>query len=188
MPRRRPIQPQERSRSWKDQAEEILIEVRALYLASRDPRTPLLAKLVAVFVASYFASPIQLIPNWVPVIGYLDDLVVAIVGLRLIRRLIPPALTQEYLRRAREMNTPNTLPNAASALAVVGLFGLLVAMVVWTIIRFCAARSSTGWPHTGSLGTICPLNVVQYRPQNQATSAHSGSRGPCPAKHTSSSA
>jgi uncharacterized membrane protein YkvA (DUF1232 family) len=132
---RRTIEPEKHSRSWEAQAEELLIEVRALYLASRDPRTPLLAKLVAVFVASYFASPIQLIPNWVPVIGYLDDLVVAIVGLRLVRRLIPSMLMDEYLQHARELNTPNSLPNAAFALAIVGLFGLLMALVVWAIIH-----------------------------------------------------
>ncbi|HTF34433.1 MAG TPA: YkvA family protein [Myxococcota bacterium] len=137
MPPRRTIQPQGSEGSWKDHAQELLIEVRALYLASKDPRTPLLAKLVAVFVASYFASPIQLIPNWIPVIGYLDDLIVAIVGLRLVRRLIPLALMDEYLGQARERNTgPKTLPNAAFALAVVGLFGLLMTLVVWAIIHF----------------------------------------------------
>ena len=136
MPSRRTAPPQKRSTSWQDQAEELLVEVRALYLASRDPRTPLLAKLVAVFVACYFASPIQLIPNWVPVIGYLDDLIVAIVGLRLIRRLIPSLLMDEYLGRARQLTTPNSLPNAAFALATVGLFGLLMAMLVWAMIHF----------------------------------------------------
>ena len=136
MPPRRTIQPQGSEGSWKDHAQELLIEVRAFYLASKDPRTPLLAKLIAVFVACYFASPIQLIPNWVPVIGYLDDLVVAIVGLRLIRRLIPSLLMDEYLGRARQLTTPNSLPNAAFALATVGLFGLLMAMLVWAIIHF----------------------------------------------------
>jgi uncharacterized membrane protein YkvA (DUF1232 family) len=137
MPPRRTIQPQRSEASWKYHAQELLIEVRALYLASKDPRTPLLAKLVAVFVAAYFASPIQLIPNWIPVIGYLDDLVVAIVGLRFVRRLIPLALMDEYLGQARERNTdPKTLPNAAFALVVVGLFGLLMTLVVWAIIHF----------------------------------------------------
>lgn len=69
-------------------------------------------------------------------IGYLDDLLVAIVGLRLLRRLIPPMLMDEYRRRAREMNTSNALPNAALALAAVVLFGLLVAMTVWTTVHF----------------------------------------------------
>ena len=77
------------------------MEIRALYLASRDPRTPLLAKLVAIFVVSYAASPIQLIPNWIPGIGYLDDLVVAIVGTHLIHRLVPAALMDEYVQREK---------------------------------------------------------------------------------------
>lgn len=96
----------------------------------------MLARLVAIFVASYVASPIQLIPNWVPVIGYLDDLVVAIVGLRFVRRRIPPALMDEYRDQAGEMNTDlKALPNAAFALAVLGLFGLLITMVVWAILH-----------------------------------------------------
>jgi len=120
-------------RSWKDRVEKLLLEVRALYLASRDPRTPLLAKLVAVFVASYFASPIQLIPDWIPVIGYADDLVVALVGLRLVRRLIPPPLMEEYLRKAQE--TKPRGPSAGLALTVQGLFGLALALLLWTIVH-----------------------------------------------------
>ena len=137
MPVRRAIQPRRNEGSWQDQAQGLLIEIRALYLASRDRRTPLLAKLVALFVACYFASPIQLIPNWIPVIGYLDDFVVAILGLRLVRRLIPPALMDEFVARSGEMGSdPNALPHASLALAVVGLFGLLLAMLVWAIIHF----------------------------------------------------
>jgi len=120
--------------TWKDRVGKLLTEVRALYLAARDPRTPLAAKLVALFVASYCASPIQLIPNWIPGIGYADDLVVAILGLRLARRLIPPALLEEYVRRAQAMDSSG--PSAAVALTVLGLFGLVIALALWTILHF----------------------------------------------------
>jgi hypothetical protein len=97
----------------------------------------LLAKLVALFVACYFVSPIQLIPNWIPAIGYLDDFVVAIIGLRLVRRLIPPALMDEFVARAGETGSdPNALPRASLAFVVVGLFGLLMATLVWAVIHF----------------------------------------------------
>lgn len=134
---RRAIQPRRNEESWQDQAQGLLIEIRALYLASRDRRTPLLAKLVALFVACYFVSPIQLIPNWIPAIGYLDDFVVAIIGLRLVRRLIPPALMDEFVARAGETGSdPNALPRASLAFVVVGLFGLLMATLVWAVIHF----------------------------------------------------
>jgi len=131
------LQPLRNGRSWKDQAEELLVEVRALYLASRDPRTPFLARLVAVFVASYLASPIQLIPNWIPVVGYLDDLLVSLAGLWLMRRLIPPEQTEEFLALARETDAgPDLFPHVALALAVVGLCGLLIALIVRGVVHF----------------------------------------------------
>jgi uncharacterized membrane protein YkvA (DUF1232 family) len=139
MPLRPTLAPQEHPRSWRDEAEKLLVDVRALYLASKDPRTPLRARLVAVFVGCYLVSPVQLIPNWVPVIGYLDDFVVSVLGLRLIRRWIPAALMEEYRQAAEEMSTSRSGPNAALALVVTGLFGLLAAAAIWGLFR-CLRR------------------------------------------------
>ena len=71
-------------------------DVHALYLAARDPRVPWYAKAVAVAVAGYAISPIDLIPDFIPVLGQLDDLVIVPLGIVLAVRLVPPALMKEF--------------------------------------------------------------------------------------------
>ena len=71
-------------------------EVIALWIAARDARTPLAAKLVAGAVAGYALSPIDLIPDVIPVLGYLDDLLIVPLGIALAIRLIPTALMEEF--------------------------------------------------------------------------------------------
>jgi uncharacterized membrane protein YkvA (DUF1232 family) len=83
----------DRLRQW---ARAIKRDVHALWLAARDSRTPLVAKLLALVTAAYALSPIDLIPDFIPVIGYLDDLVLVPLGIVLVVRLIPPELMQEY--------------------------------------------------------------------------------------------
>ena len=71
-------------------------DVHALYLAARDPRVPWYAKAVAVAVAAYAISPIDLIPDFIPVLGQLDDLVIVPLGIVLAVKLVPPALMKEF--------------------------------------------------------------------------------------------
>jgi len=85
----------ERVRSWKR-------EGYALYYAARDPRTPWLVKLVAGAVVAYALSPIDLIPDFIPVIGYLDDLLLLPLGIWLALRLIPRPVMEDARRRAAE--------------------------------------------------------------------------------------
>src|SRR3954466_2024779 len=72
----------------------------ALYLAARDPRVPWYAKFVAACVAAYALSPIDLIPDFIPVIGYLDDIILVPLGIALAIRLIPPDLLAEHREAA----------------------------------------------------------------------------------------
>lgn len=90
----------------RDRARLLRTDVTALWLASRDPRVPLVAKVLAVFVVAYALSPIDLIPDFVPVLGYLDDLILVPAGIALAIRLIPPAVLQEHREVARA--TPET--------------------------------------------------------------------------------
>jgi uncharacterized membrane protein YkvA (DUF1232 family) len=76
--------------------------VHAAYLAARDPRVPWLAKILAVAVTAYALSPIDLIPDFVPVLGYLDDLLIVPFGIWLVVRLIPGEVMAEYRVKARE--------------------------------------------------------------------------------------
>jgi len=71
-------------------------DVHAIYLASRDPRVPWLAKVLAIAVAAYALSPIDLIPDFIPVFGYLDDLIIVPLGIWLVVRLIPEEIMVEY--------------------------------------------------------------------------------------------
>lgn len=81
---------------WKARVAALRTEIRALWLACRDPRVPRLPKLVAAGVVAYALSPIDLIPDFIPVIGYLDDLLLVPLGLALAVRLIPRDILAEH--------------------------------------------------------------------------------------------
>ena len=76
----------DRLKHW---AKQMKRDVYAVWFAARDPDTPLLAKLVALLVAAYAVSPIDLIPDFIPVLGYLDDLILVPLGILLVMRLVP---------------------------------------------------------------------------------------------------
>ena len=88
----------DRLKTW---ARSLKRDVHAIYLAARDPRVPWYAKALALAVASYTLSPIDLIPDFIPVIGYLDDLVIVPIGIWLVVSLIPPEVMAEYRSIAR---------------------------------------------------------------------------------------
>ena len=71
-------------------------DVHALYLASRDPRVPWYAKAIAIVVAAYALSPIDLIPDFIPVLGYLDDVILLPLGVLLVVKLIPTEIMAEF--------------------------------------------------------------------------------------------
>jgi uncharacterized membrane protein YkvA (DUF1232 family) len=101
-------------RAW---ARSIKRDVAALWLAARDPRTPWSAKTLAACVAAYALSPIDLIPDFIPVIGYLDDLIILPLGILAAVKLIPPRLMAEY-RAAAEMPLEAPASRVAAAFIV----------------------------------------------------------------------
>ena len=84
----------------KAKATQLKRELVALYLASRDPRTPWYAKTMIAAVVAYALSPIDLIPDFIPIFGYLDDLVLLPIGIWLAIRMIPPEILQDCRERA----------------------------------------------------------------------------------------
>lgn len=102
----------------KDWARSLKRDVIALWLAARDPRVPLGAKLVAGAVAAYALSPIDLIPDFIPVLGYLDDLLIVPAGIWLALRLIPPALMDELRSRSEAEAKPLSRGGAVAVVAV----------------------------------------------------------------------
>ena len=107
-------------------------EVIALWIAARDPRTPVSARIVAAAVAAYALSPIDLIPDFIPVLGLLDDLLIVPLGILLAVRLIPPALMAEFrlAAQARDARPRSILAAAAIILIWLAVLGLLVALLL----------------------------------------------------------
>ena len=115
--------------SWKARARRLKAETYALYLAYRDPRTPWRARLVAALVIGYALSPLDLIPDFIPVLGYLDDLVLLPLGIALALRLIPPTVLAEA--RAQARRTDARLPVSRGAAAIIVLIWLVgIALVL----------------------------------------------------------
>lgn len=119
-----------RLRQW---AVVVKQDVCAVYLASRDPRVPWYAKLVAVLVVAYALSPIDLIPDFIPVIGYLDDLILVPLGILLVIRLLPPGLMAEH-RAAAEKETGLPKNWVAGAVIIILWVGG-IAFLVWLFAK-----------------------------------------------------
>jgi uncharacterized membrane protein YkvA (DUF1232 family) len=114
----------------KERARALHQETSALYLAVRDPRTPWYAKAVAAAVVAYALSPFDLIPDFVPVLGYLDDLIVVPLGIALARKLVPEPVMTACREQARAaVGRPTSRAGAAFMLAVwlaAALWGVLL--------------------------------------------------------------
>ena len=115
----------------KEWARIIKRDVHALYLASRDPRVPWYVKALAVAVAAYALSPIDLIPDFIPVLGYLDDLIIVPLGIVLVVWLIPPAIMEEH--RERASNAKERPLSRAGAVFVIGIWIAAAVLAGWVI-------------------------------------------------------
>jgi len=114
-------------RSW---ARTIRQDVLALYLAAIDPRVPRLAKMVAICVAAYALSPIDLIPDFIPILGYLDDLVILPLGIMLAVTLVPADLMAEFRAVAITQGRDPVLGRAGAVIVVsLWIVGLALAAV-----------------------------------------------------------
>lgn len=121
-----------RMERWKSRVRALKTEVHALLLACRDPRVPWPAKLVAALVVAYAASPIDLIPDFIPVLGYLDDLIILPLGIVLAIRMIPAEVMQDCRARAGDA-LPGKKAGAfiGAAVVVVLWIAVIVAVVVF---------------------------------------------------------
>lgn len=116
--------PLTRLRAW---ARTLKRDVIALWLAARDPRVPWLAKLVATSVTAYALSPIDLIPDFIPVLGLLDDLLLVPLGIWLAVRLIPPDLLAEHRQAAERLERPTS----TAGLIFVVLLWIAASVLLW---------------------------------------------------------
>lgn len=112
-------------------AHRIRTEAHAVWLAARDPRTPIAAKLVGLLVAAYALSPIDLIPDFIPVIGMLDDAILIPIGIWLFEKLVPADLMTEHRARAAiETERPVSLVGIVIIVAI----WVAAAYAIWSIV------------------------------------------------------
>lgn len=117
-------------KALKKRAGELKNEVMALYLACRRPDVPLLAKIIVTIVVGYALSPIDLIPDFVPVLGYLDDLILLPIGISLAIRLIPRHIMDECRIEANKIGKESKPQNRYVAAAIVLLWMLVVYILL----------------------------------------------------------
>jgi uncharacterized membrane protein YkvA (DUF1232 family) len=113
--------------AWLDRAKQwaraIKRDVIAIWLAAKDPRTPWPARILAACIAAYALSPVDLIPDFIPVLGYLDDLLIVPLGILAVVRLIPAPLLAEHRTAA-----------ALIAAKPVSRIGLAVIIAIWLLV------------------------------------------------------
>jgi uncharacterized membrane protein YkvA (DUF1232 family) len=119
--------------SLRARARQVKVDLIALSLAARDPRTPWLAKLIVAGCVAYALSPIDLIPDFIPVIGLVDDLIFIPMALAVAVRLIPDDVLADCRTRAGEIAERRT--SRAAATAIVAIWLALAALAVWLLMR-----------------------------------------------------
>jgi len=121
---------------WRAKTHYLKREVFALYLACRDPRVPWYAKALAAGVVAYAFSPIDLIPDFIPVVGYLDELVLVPLGVLAVRAMIPAAVLAECRERAE---------TALERGRPVSVLGAAVVVVIWLVLAALGVLLARRW-------------------------------------------
>jgi uncharacterized membrane protein YkvA (DUF1232 family) len=119
--------------SLKKWAKSLRQQTLTVYFAARDPRTPWFVRLLALAVAAYALSPIDLIPDFIPVLGYLDDLILVPLGLALVIHLIPADVMASARERARAASGTPASRGMAVVIVMVWMLGL--AWLGWWAFR-----------------------------------------------------
>ena len=119
-------------------ARAVTRDVTAIYLARRDPRVPWLVKALAICVVAYAVSPIDLIPDFIPVLGYADDLVILPLGVLLVVKMMPADVMAEY--RARAAATLDAPASRMAAGVIVAIWIAGIAAAGWAAFRCLAPR------------------------------------------------
>lgn len=117
---------------WKAWAKRLKREIDSLYFACKDPRTPFFAKCLAAIVVAYAFSPIDLVPDFIPVLGYLDDLILIPLGIALVIKLIPKEILQETRIKAQKIQDKKKPKNWIAAALI-----MLIWLIMFTVIVIC---------------------------------------------------
>jgi uncharacterized membrane protein YkvA (DUF1232 family) len=120
---------------FKKHANALKGEAYALYIAARDPRVPWYAKVFMGLVLAYAFSPIDLIPDFIPVLGYLDDLVIIPLGIALSLKMIPAEVMSDARKQAKELSREGNPVSRLGAVLIILIWLTLLAVVIWLIVR-----------------------------------------------------
>jgi uncharacterized membrane protein YkvA (DUF1232 family) len=113
----------------KEWARTIKRDIVALYIAARDPRVPWYAKMAAAAVAAYALSPIDLIPDFIPVLGYLDEVIILPIAIALVIKMIPDPLIAEFREEAQQRTERPR--SRAGALLIVAIWIAAIGLALW---------------------------------------------------------
>ncbi|HEY9795642.1 MAG TPA: YkvA family protein [Leptolyngbyaceae cyanobacterium] len=118
--------------TWKQRARQLKKETYAIYIACKDPRVPWYARVFAGFVVAYAFSPIDLIPDVIPILGYLDDLVLVPLGIILVLKMIPPAVLAECRDKAEAAMNQGKPTSRIAAIVIVAIWLILgILLIIW---------------------------------------------------------
>jgi uncharacterized membrane protein YkvA (DUF1232 family) len=119
---------------WRKRAEQLKIETYAIYFAYRDPRVPWYARVFAGCVVGYAFSPIDLIPDFIPIIGYLDDLILVPLGIKAALSMIPENVMIESREKAQEIIRQGKPLNRVAAIIIISIWLFLAALAIAIIL------------------------------------------------------
>ncbi|WP_255346766.1 YkvA family protein [Chloroflexus sp. Y-396-1] len=117
-------------------------EAYALYIATRDPRVPWYVKVFVGLVVAHTFSPIDLIPDFIPVLGYLDDLVITPLGIALALRMIPSEVMSDARQKAEVLLQQGKPISRAGALMVVAIWLVIIIAVIWSVVRIVSGQAA----------------------------------------------
>ncbi|AVO02524.1 YkvA family protein [Staphylococcus simulans] len=110
-------------------------ELLVLYLSSKDQRTPMTVKILAVCIVAYALSPIDLIPDFIPVLGYLDDIIIVPLVIALCLKLIPEPILQDNRRKASELNKNILSHNWYAGVLIIILWIIVISVIGYFILK-----------------------------------------------------
>jgi uncharacterized membrane protein YkvA (DUF1232 family) len=121
---------------WKRRAKQLKIEIYAIYLAYKDPRVPWYARIFAACVVGYAFSPIDLIPDPIPILGYLDDLILVPLGVVLALKMIPKEVMTDCRERSQEIMRQGKPVNRIAAIVIISIWILFAAIAVGFMLNY----------------------------------------------------
>ena len=119
---------------WKRQAKLLEVKIYTIYLAYKDPRVPWYAKAFTACIVAYAFSPIDLIPDFIPILGYLDDIVLIPLGIALALKMIPKEVIKECEEKAQAILSQDKPKSLVAAAIIVAVWVFIIALFVIVIL------------------------------------------------------